>query len=177
MTDGNWEAEAPPVQKGMPTWAKISLGCCGGCALLFIILMATCVGGGLWVSKHGLPGVMDKAVGSAFLDKTWADMDRAVTSLRTEQGTRALYLANPGLAEDYATVEDFLKEAEQWRPKLGEFPRQRPTLGELMRDKKGSGHFSVSTENSRTRVDYQIPHGGRLYLVMEAGKVVDVRVE
>lgn len=177
MTDGSWESEAAPAKKGMPTWAKVSLGCCGGCALVFILLMATCVGGVHWVSKHGVPGVLDKAVGSAFLDKVWADMDRTVQSLRTEQGTKALYAANPGLSTVFPTEEDFLKEAEEWRPKLGEFPAQRPTLQELVREPKGSSHFNVNTSNGRTSIEYQIPKGGMLHLELEAEKLVDVRVE
>ncbi len=178
MAEGSWDnAGTPPQQKGMPLWGKISLGCCGGCALVFVLFLATCIGGVRWVSRHGVPEALDKAVGSAFLDKAWSGMDRAVRGLKTEEGTRALYRANPGLAENFPTEEDFLKAAEAWRPNLGEFPAQRPSLGDLFHQKKGEGHFSVNTQNSTTRIEYQIPGGGRLYLEMESERLVDLRVE
>ncbi len=161
----------------MPTWAKVVLGCCGGCALVFVLLMATCIGGATWISKHGVPEFLDQAAGSAFLDKAWAEMDRAVQGLRTEEGTRALYRANPGLAENYPTEEDFLKAAEEWRPNLGEFPAKRPQLRDLLREKHGGGHFSINTQNGTTRIEYQIPKGGRLFLQLESDKLVDLRVE
>lgn len=167
MTDGNWDSEAPAAKKGMPTWAKISLGCCGGCALVFVLLLATCVGGAHWVSKRA----------GSLMDKTWAEMDRAVVSLRTEAGTKILYRDNPGLAETYPTEKEFLEEAEVWRTKLGEFPAERPTLEAVIRDPKNASHFNLSTDNNRTRIEYQIPKGGMLHLELESGKLVDLRVE
>jgi hypothetical protein len=124
-----------------------------------------------------VPEAVDRAMGSAFLDKAWAEMDTAVRGLKTEAGTKALYRANPGLAECYPTEEDFLKAAEEWRPQLGEFPSRRPTLRELMQDKKEGGSFTMNTRNNTTRIEYQIPHGGRLYLQMESDRLVDLRVE
>jgi len=178
MADGSWDnAGMPAPKKGIPLWGKITLGCCGGCALVFVLLMATCIGGARWVSKHGVPEALDKAVGSAFLDKAWAGMDRAVQGLKTEESAKALYRANPGLAENFPTEEDFLKAAEEWRSNLGEFPAQRPSLRDLTRERKGGGHFSINTQNNRTRVEYQIPKGGRLYLELEDEKLVDLRVE
>ena len=177
MTDGNWNTEAPAAKKGWPLWAKISLGCCSGCVLVFILATVTCVSGAHWISKHGVPEALDRAVGSAFLDKAWADMDRAVKALRTEAGTKAMYHANPGLSENFASEEDFLKAAEEWRTRLGDFPDRRPALGTLIRGNKGSHHFNINTQNDRTRIEYQIPNGGMLYLDVESGKFVDVRVE
>jgi hypothetical protein len=178
MADGTWDNGGAPLQKkGMPLWGKVTLGCCGGCALVFVLLMATCVGGISWVSKHGVPDSLDKVVGSTFLDKTWAEMDRAVRGLKTIEGAKELYRTCPGLAENYPTEEDFLKAAEEWRPNLGEFPAQRPKLRDLIQEKKGGGHFSINTQNSTTRIEYQIPNGGRLFLKLEADRLVDLRVE
>ncbi|MDP2875716.1 MAG: hypothetical protein Q8O00_05990 [Holophaga sp.] len=177
MTEGHWDSEAPAAKKGLPTWAKIVLGCCGGCALIFVVIMASCVGLIRSISKNGVPAVIDKAVGSAFLDKAWMEMANTVKSLSTAQGTKDLYRTNPGLSETFATEEDFLAAAEEWRPRLGEFPAQRPQLGDLIRDQKSGGRFQINTNNSRTRIDYQIPKGGMLYLELESGKLVDVRVE
>jgi hypothetical protein len=178
MAEGSWDdAGVHLPKKGMPLWGKITLGCCSGCALLFVLLMATCIGGAHWVSKNGVPEIFDKAVGSAFLDKAWGEMDRAVRGLQTEEGAKALYRANPGLAENYPTEEDFLKAAEEWRTNLGGFPTQRPALLDLFQKGKGAGHFSINTKNSTTRIDYQMPKGGRLFLQLESDRLVDLRVE
>lgn len=165
MVDSGWDngGMAPSKKKGMPVWGKVLAGC--GVAVL--LLLATCVGAVYW----GVGKVSEKA------DQAWAQMDQTVRSLRTEQGAKALYLANPGLANTYPTEEDFLKAAEGWRDKLGEFPVQRPSLGDLVKGENGAGHLSIDSRNASTRVDYQIPKGGRLHLVMEAGKVTDLRVE
>jgi len=178
MSEGSWnDAGAPRPRRGMPLWGKIALGCGGGCALFFLLLMATCIGGVHWVSKHGVPEAVDKAVGRAFLDRAWTAMDEAVRGIRTPEGSRALYRAHPGLAENYPTEDEFLKAAEEWRLHLGDFPAQRPSLGQLFQGKGGAEHFIVNTQNSTTRIEYQIPKGGRLFLQLESDKLVDLRVE
>ncbi len=165
MADSGWDngGMAPSKKKGMPVWGKVLAGC--GVAVL--LLLATCVGAVYW----GVGKVSQKA------DQAWAQMDQTVRSLRTEQGTKALYLANPGLADTYPNEEDFLKAAEGWRDKLGEFPARRPSIKDLVEEKNGGGHLNIESRNASTRVEYQIPKGGRLHLVMEAGKLTDLRVE
>lgn len=177
MTNGSWESEAAPRKKGMPLWAKIGLGCVGGCALVFVLLIVTCVGGAHWISQNGLPGFVDKAVGSAFLDQAWSQMQQTVKALRTEEGTRALYRENPGLKENYPEEATFLHEAQNWRKKLGQFPTARPSLNELIKDHKEGGAFHISNTNERTQIDYQIPEGGLLHLELVSEKLVNVRVE
>ena len=178
MPDASWDNTGEPApKKGLPLWGKISLGCCGGCALGFVLLMATCVGGARWVAHHGAPEFLDQMLGSAFLDKAWARMDEVVRALKTDEGARNLYRRNPGLADNFPTEEDFLKAAQEWRPNLGEFPAHRPTLKELMADHHGDGSFRIHTQNHVTRIDYRIPKGGRLYLELDSDKLVDLRVE
>lgn len=177
MTEGHWDSETPAAKKGLPTWAKVVLGCCGGCALVFVVIMASCLGLIRSISKNGIPAVIDKAVGSAFLDKAWTAMAHTVASLSTEQGTKDLYRTNPGLSETFPTEADFLAAAEEWRSRLGEFPSHRPPLGDLIRNQNGGTPFQINTNDSRTRIDYQIPKGGMLHLELESGKLVDVRVE
>jgi len=165
MVDSGWDNGGMPLVKGkgMPVWGKVLMGC--GVAVL--LLLATCAGALYW----GVGKVSEKA------DRAWAEMDQTVRSLRTEQGSRALYQANPALADSYPTEGDFLKAAEAWRPNLGKFPPQRPSIRDLVEEKNGGGHLSIDSRNATTRIDYQIPKGGRLHLVMESGKVTDLRVE
>lgn len=165
MVDGSWDngGAATPRRTGLPLWGKVLAGC--GVALL--LLVGSCVGVAWW----GMGKLSSKA------DQAWAEMDRTVRSLRTEEGSKALYHANPGLADAYPTEEEFLKAAEAWRGNLGEFPSHRPSLRDLVEAKHGGGHFSIDSRNDATRIDYQIPKGGRLHLVLESGKLVDLRVE
>lgn len=180
MTNGNWDNEGAPRKRGMPTWAKILLGCLGGCFLLFVLLIGSCVGGAAWIARNGLPEAADSAFGKAVLDEPWGELAKVVKALRTVEGTRELYHKNPGLAECFATEDDFLKAAEEWRPRLADFPERRPSLKELIREHEGRGHsrtFKVQTDNQRTTVDYQLPKGATIHLETESGKVVDLRVE
>ncbi len=164
MGDGSWDNSGVPLsKKGMPLWGKILTGC----GLVLLLLLGSCVGLACWGIHR---------VGS-LADKTWGEMDRSVRGLKTPEGARDLYRANPGLAENYPTEEDFLKAAEGWRSNLGEFPSRRPNLRDLMQEQKVGGHFTVSTQNHTTRIEYQIPKGGRLYLQMESERLVDLRVE
>ncbi len=165
MVDSGWDNGGLPQtkKKGMPVWGKVITGC----AVAMLLLLATCVGAAWW----GMGKLSEKA------DQAWAQMDQTVRSLKTEQGTKALYLANPGLADSYPNEEDFLKAAESWRGRLGDFPAHRPNLRDLVEEKNGAGHFSIDSRNATTRIEYQIPKGGRLHLVTESGKLTDLRVE
>lgn len=165
MVDSGWDngGVAPRKNKGMPVWGKVLVGC--GVAVL--LLLGSCVGVAWW----GMGKLSEKA------DQAWAEMDQTVRSLKTEQGTKALYQANPGLADSYPNEEDFLKAAEGWRGKLGEFPARRPSIRDLVEEKNGAGHLNIDSRNATTRIEYQIPKGGRLHLVMESGRVTDLRVE
>jgi len=168
MTDARWDnGGLPPKSKGWSTWAKVSLGC----GVLVLLLLATCVGGGLWMFKAGT-GAMDKA---------WAQMRANAEMARTEDGARALYQANPGLAAKYPTLEEFLKASEVWRPRLSEIPVQRPDLKTLVDPKKGGGlQITSQTEAGglrRLHMAYRRADGGRLVIEMEGKSLTDIRVE
>ncbi len=165
MADSGWDNGGMPLakKKGVPVWGKVLVGC--GVAML--LLLGSCVGVAWW----GMGKLSEKA------DQAWAEMDQTIRSLKTELGTKALYQANPRLADTYPNEEDFLKAAEDWRGKLGEFPTRRPSIRDLVKEENGAGHLKIDSRNDGTWIEYQIPKGGRLHLVMESGKVTDLRVE
>lgn len=165
MNNNAWDQYTPPARKGMPLWGKLLLGC----SLTVILGSLTCVGLVMW---RGPKLIED--LGGSYMDKTWQQMEAAVLALETDDACRVLYQKHPKLAVHYSTQEAFLLAAQEWRPKLGDFPKQRPDLMSLL--KSGQG-FSIQTVNDRQKVEYQIPNGGRLKLESEGGELLNLSVE
>ncbi|MBP1627781.1 MAG: hypothetical protein H6Q00_2256 [Holophagaceae bacterium] len=168
MVDSSWDNGGMPVKpKGWSTWTKVGLGC----GIVVLLFFATCAGGGFLMFRAG----------TRAMDKAWAQMRESAEMARTEEGARALYLANPGLARNYPTVEDFLKASEAWRARIGEIPVQRPDLKTLFDPKKGGGlqveSHSESGGTKRVRIAYRFAGGGRLVVEMEDKSLTDIRVE
>ena len=164
MVDSSWDnSGAPAPRKGMSVWAKIGLGC----GVAFLALALLCGGCTFFLYQ--------KTRGT--LDTSWSEMRAAVDSLRTEEGARRLYAANPGLKENYATEAEFLKAAQEWRPRLGAIPQQRPDFKALFADHQLE--YNVRNVNGRKAVTirYRFSQGARLLLEQENDKVVDIRVE
>lgn len=165
MADSSWDNSGlPPERKGMGTGTKLALGC----GLVVLLGLATCVG----FAGYGLHK------GSQAADRLWVHVASSSKQLRTEEGARALYRENPGLAASYSTEEEFLREAAGWRSKLAGVPEKRPDLKELFREGKG---LSVQAEGGsgqeRMKLRYHLPSGGVLHLKTEGGRLTDIRVE
>lgn len=168
MADASWDnGGLPPKRRGLGTWAKVSLGC----GVIALLMLVTCVGAGYWAFRKG----------SAAIDGVWSEMHRTAEQVRTDEGARALYQANPRLADTYPTVEDFLQAVAEWRPRLGEIPAQRPDFKSLVDPKGGSGFKldsrSESGQPQRVTIGFNTRGGGRLVMIQEDGKLVDIRVE
>ena len=124
MADGSWDngGYGVPTKVGMPTWVKVVLGC----GVAAVLAMATCVGGGVYLA-HRLkqdPGLKAKMMGFA-VDRfrpDWEDFRQVVEQLRTQEGCRALYTANPDLATRWPKEAEFLAAAKAWQPALASAP-------------------------------------------------------
>jgi hypothetical protein len=168
MADSNWDGGAmPPRKEGVPLWGKIGIGC--GVAVFLLAL--TCGGVVYWGMSKGTQAI----------DKAWAEMRTQVTRLQTEEGAKALYRENPGLAKNYPTEEEFLKASEAWRSRLSEVPLKRPDLKTLFDPKAGGGfHFDshqVSDGPKDVTVSYRLPSGARILIKTEDDRLTDIRVE
>ena len=114
MADSSWDngGHGVPLKPGLPLWAKVAMGC----GIAFLVALVTCVGGVAYVAnkaKKDPEGFKNKVMGFA-LDKIrpdWEDFRAVVDQLRTPEGCRALYAANPGLAKTRPTESDFLQSA------------------------------------------------------------------
>ncbi len=165
MTDTSWDnSGAPAPRKGMSTWAKFGIGC----GTVMLLLLGTCVAGGYFVYRRGTNAI----------DQAWIELRAKASSLQTVDGTRNLYRANPGLAQHYATEEEFLEAVQEWRAKMVDIPVERPSLKTLFHEKRGmemqanrvNGHDTI-------HVKYPYPNGASLLMDTEDGKLVDLRVE
>lgn len=133
MADSSWDngGHGVPAKAGLPTWAKVLMGC----GIAFLVALLTCVGGVAYVAnraKKDPEGLKNQVMGFA-LDKVrpdWEDFRLVVDQLRTPEGCRALYAANPGLAKTWPTESAFLQAAAAWQKDLVPAPDLTPDLME-----------------------------------------------
>ena len=176
-TDGSWDNSGlPPQKKAMPLWLKAILGC----GLLMLLLLGGCVGGcyylGHWASKDpkGFEQSMNGLVGQ-FVKEDWDEARRVMDQLRTDEGAKTLYTANPGLAGTYPTEALFLQAAKAWRPRLEPLPQTAPDL-----DKQ---NLSYQNDLERTSLSFTNAKGARIRLVWTGSRkrgdrtLVDISVE
>lgn len=159
MTDASWDNQgmgAPP-KSGLPTWAKVLLGC----GIVAVLLVGACVGGVTWLSQKAKkdPEAFERGAKDFATSMIRPDYEHGaavVRQLQTEAGCRALWLANPGLHVGFGDETAFLKAVEGWRPHLQELP---PLTAEAL-DKN---HFDLTKEPfSGVRFGYKMADGSRL---------------
>lgn len=131
MADPSWDnaGYGKPAKAGMPTWAKVLLGC----GVVAVLALATCVGGGVYLAhrmKKDPEGFKARVLGFAIdrMRPDWEDFRAVVEQLRTPEGCRALYAANPALAATWPKESDFLAAAKAWQPGLPAAPELTPEL-------------------------------------------------
>ncbi len=156
MTENNWESEGTPAaRKGLPTWAKVLLGCLGGCLLVAVILVVSCVGIFRQVSKD--PEGFEKRVEGwvkSYASEHWKRFRDAAEALRSPEAARDLYGRSPDLKDTYPTEADFLKAVEGWRPLLEPVPADMPMKhGDVQFSQQGRGSYVIGYRNSKgTRI-------------------------
>lgn len=164
MADSSWDngGHGVPAKAGLPLWGKIALGC----GVVFLVVLVTCVGGVAFLAnkaKKDPEGIKNAVLGFA-LDKMkpeWDEFRAVIDQLRTPEGCRALYAANPDLAKSWATEAEFLAAAEGWRPNLAPTPELTPELMERqgLRIHRGSG--------GRLEVGWSPKDGRAVYVTFE----------
>ena len=170
MVDSSWDNGGLPPENGrkLSTGAKVALGC-GAALLLALGSCAILVGGAVWWGK---------TQGVQALDSQWDELRRIEGALRTDEGTRRLYAESPELARSYPTVDDLLKAAAEWRPKLTGLPEHRPDLN-LFHGGQGPFHLEVRTGEGKrlVRMRYRLDSGAALCVAWQNRQLTDLRVE
>jgi len=168
VQDTAWDNSAapPPRKPGLGTAGKVLIGC--GAAALCLVLA---VGAMAWM-------VYEKA--TTAMDRGWVSLHRELDSLGTPEGARRLYRENPGLAQNYASEEEFVRLSADWRERLGELPEKRPSLKDLL-GHKGGGPYAIQAREQDGRhqlvVRVRLARGGTLVVEMENDKLTDIRAE
>jgi hypothetical protein len=99
------------------------------------VVLVTCVGAGaLFINKFKKDpeGFKQKAM-ALVVDRVrpeWEDFRAVVEQLRTTEGCRALYAANPELAKTWATEAAFLEAASRWQKDVVSPPDLTPEVME-----------------------------------------------
>lgn len=168
-TDASWDNSGlPPRKKGMPLWVKIL----GGCGIVFILLIGSCVGLGMW----GLHKVA--SLGKA----QWPRYVETVKQLQDPASTRALYEASPKLHKRYPDEAAFEQEIATWRPAIQTPPAEMPsfTTGRAMAF-EGRNHRIGDQDGESGRktsvAGYKMSDGRMLFIVWVDDQIADVRFE
>ncbi len=157
MADSSWDNSGygQPAKAGMPTWAKVLLGC----GVAAVLALATCVGGGVYLAhriKQNPDGFKKQVLGFAIdrMRPEWEDFRKVVEDLRTPEGCRALYAANPDLAGTWPKEADFLEAAKAWQPGLPPAPELTPELLE------GRGGIQINSQyGGKVRITWRPKEG------------------
>jgi hypothetical protein len=161
MTDASWDngGMGRPAKRGWPLWGKVL----AGCGVVVVVGLAACVGG-----IATCAGAVSKAG-----DSEWAAARAMVAQLGTDEGARAVYAANPGLAGRYPDEASFLQAVRGWRPRLEPLPEQKPGLTSGRVDM----NLSIANGHRRVELNYVNGKGARLSTRWADGLLEDLRVE
>lgn len=163
MADASWDNSGlQPRKKGMPTWAKLL----AGCGVLLILLLATCVGGGILLVKRGGQAMQGLTAAE------WSELRAGVDQMGTREGAQGFYAAHPALASRYPSEEAFLAAWKVWAPELEPLPAEPPSIT--------SGRFAPSYQNTngfkRVQLVYVTAKGRSIQANWENGQIVDFMV-
>ncbi len=123
--DSSWDnggyGDAPKA--GLPTWAKVLLGC----GVVAAILVGGCAVGGAVLARRGFEKVAtDPEVQGEMARALWPEFRRIVEPMKDDEGARRIYAGQPQLARRYPTPEAFLAALRPWQPLLGGLPDAQP---------------------------------------------------
>lgn len=165
MADSSWDNQgmgAPPRRGGLPTWAKVLLGC----GVVLLLLLGACVGGTWWLARKAKedPEGFKRGALNFAMAQIRPDYDFAagiVKQLQDEAGTRALWQSQPGIHAEFGSEAAFLQSVEGWRTHLSDLPP-------LDANDLEKGRLDLQKEPfSGVRFGYRMPDGSRLQMQWE----------
>ena len=168
MADSSWDngGYGKPTKAGMPTWAKVLLGC----GVVAVLALTTCVGGAMYLAhrvKKDPEGFKKQVLGFAIdrMRPEWEDFRAVVEQLRTPGGCKALYAANPDLTATWPKESDFLEAARAWQPGLPSAPDLTPQLLE------GHEGITISSQfGGKVRVNWRPRTGPRVAVTFDRAR-------
>ena len=169
--DSSWDNSGlPPVKKGLPLWLKIL----GGCGLLVVLLLGSCVGLAAWGFHKA------STLGAA----QWPAYVATVKALEDPASTKSLYEANPALQKSYPDEAAFEQEVAAWRPAIQTPPDQMPsiTTGRVFSFVGRNHTVEINGESVHARrnggaTGYKMDDGRFLVVAWEEQKIVAIQFE
>ena len=117
--DSSWNnGGQPPLKPGMPLWAKLL----AGCGIVFVLVLATCVGGSMLLLKRGSQAMQSLTAAE------WSDLRVAVDQMSTEEGAKAFYAAHPAMVNRFPSEEAFIAAWKVWSTELEPLPAEPPSI-------------------------------------------------
>jgi hypothetical protein len=194
MVDSSWDNSGlPPQKKGLGTGMKVLMGC----GIAALVALVTCIAGGAilgnMIKKD--PKAFEKRVegfAKGLVQVDWERFRTLVDQLRTDEGARALYRANPGLHQAHPTEDQFLQAAHAWRPRLGPLPAEAPVGNHRHRHRsedEPATENAPAAEPSRepsvnitkvfgtTKIQCRYPGGALVSATLDGGGVQRIEVE
>jgi hypothetical protein len=98
----------------------------------------------------------------------WEAMRKAVEQMETDDGAKAFYLANPGLAGRIPSEAAFLEKVRSWRPLLRPLPQALPGLE--------AHDLSYVRKQDQVELSYRTAQGAFLFMRWSGGNLVELRV-
>ncbi|HNX31578.1 MAG TPA: hypothetical protein PKM35_08235 [Holophaga sp.] len=98
----------------------------------------------------------------------WAGMRQAVAQIATDEGAKAFFAANPGLAPRIRSEAAFVKLARSWRPLVQPLPESPPALE--------SRDLSYAKAVDHVELRYQVPNGTCIFMKWSRGRLVEMRI-
>lgn len=98
----------------------------------------------------------------------WASMRQAVAQIRTDEGAKAFFAANPGLSPRIRSEAAFLKLARSWRHLVQPLPEVMPGLE--------SRELSYVKGAGREEMRYRVPSGTYIFMKWSGGRLVEMRI-
>ena len=165
MVDSSWnnDGSSRPAKSGMSTWLKIGLGC----GIAALIVLCTCAGATIYLRqriKRDPQAFKQQIKGfvRAKIQDDWTFLRRAIEQIRTDEGAKAFYAANPKLSEQYPSEAQFLEAAKGWRPEIQSVPEAMPDLN--------SDDLQYTQNNRGGWLSYRFPNGKHVRLAWDSPK-------
>ncbi len=162
-----WNNPAPEPRKGMPTWAKVLLGC----GIVAVLAVAGCTALVAWGCSKGMTYIQDQ------LREPYQVLVKELGAATTAEGMAAMYKAHPELARKFASEAAFTEELKRIQEKVGPLPETLPDMFSLLKEERlkmdVKNHNGVQTYNLK----YRNPGKSWLVIIWEGKTLVDLRIE
>lgn len=163
-----WNTPAEPLaRKGLPTWAKVLLGC----GILAALAMGACVVGGAYVLRKS------RTVITEMTRQPMQELAGLVRDAATPEALQRFYQDHPALSKRYPDAASFAAAMKELGTRVGPLPSEIQDFMTLMKEQRLELKAHKDNGVKGLTLKYRNPGKETLVGEWEAGKLVDLRVE